>query len=88
VDVGAKSEIHGILRDLVEDGKACIMTSCELPELISVTNRIITMYKGKITGEYESDAVTQEEIMHAITGAVSAEERSESGVDGEVGCDE
>ena len=88
VDVGAKSEIHGILRDLVEEGKACIMTSCELPELISVTNRIITMYKGKITGEYESDAVTQEEIMHAITGAVSAEGRSESEVDGEVGCDE
>ena len=88
VDVGAKSEIHGILRSLVEEGKACVMTSCELPELISVTNRIITMYKGKITGEYASDSVTQEEIMHAITGAVNIEGSAVSIARGEAGCDE
>ena len=69
VDVGAKAEIHSILRELAEAGKACVMTSCELPELIAVTNRIITMYKGRITGEYRSESVTQEDIMRAITGA-------------------
>ena len=73
VDVGAKAEIHSILRGLAKAGKACVMTSCELPELIAVTNRIITMYKGKITGEYRSDRVTQEDIMHAITGARTAD---------------
>lgn len=88
VDVGAKSEIHGILRDLVGEGKACVMTSCELPELISVSNRIITMYKGRITGEYESDAVTQEEIMHAITGAVNTGGSGENGVREEAVGDE
>lgn len=80
VDVGAKAEIHGILRNLAEEGKACVMTSCELPELIAVTNRIITMYKGRITGEYESDKVTQEEIMRAITGATMIEEDQEGGM--------
>jgi ABC-type sugar transport system ATPase subunit len=74
VDVGAKAEIHGILRGLVQEKKACVMTSCELPELIAVTNRIITMYKGRITGEYRSDEVTQEVIMCAITGASMVEE--------------
>ena len=81
VDVGAKSEIHGILRELVEEGKACVMTSCELPELIAVTNRIITMYKGQITGEFESDKVTQEDIMRAITGATMIEEDREDAVE-------
>lgn len=79
VDVGAKAEIHSILRKLVEDGKACVMTSCELPELIAVTNRIITMYNGRITGEFESDTVTQENIMRAITGATMIEADRESG---------
>jgi ABC-type sugar transport system ATPase subunit len=81
VDVGAKAEIHSILRKLVEDGKACVMTSCELPELIAVTNRIITMYNGRITGEFESDTVTQEDIMRAITGAtmIDADQESEEG---------
>jgi len=79
VDVGAKAEIHGILRDLVEEGKACVMTSCELPELIAVTNRIITMYKGRITGEFQSDRVTQEDVMRAITGATMIEDDPEGG---------
>lgn len=79
VDVGAKSEIHSILRDLVEEGKACVMTSCELPELIAVTNRIITMYNGKITGEFKSDMVTQEDIMRAITGATMIEDDRQEG---------
>jgi len=79
VDVGAKAEIHSILRDLAESGKACVMTSCELPELIAVTNRIITIYKGKITGEYRSESVTQEDIMRAITGAETVEEGQANG---------
>ena len=79
VDVGAKAEIHSILRELAEGGKACVMTSCELPELIAVTNRIITIYKGRITGEYQSENVTQEDIMRAITGAEAVEEGQGSG---------
>jgi len=88
VDVGAKAEIHGILRNLAQEGKACVMTSCELPELIAVTNRIITMYKGRITGEYRSDSATQEDIMRAITGAEEMEEQNVSGRNREAKDDE
>ena len=74
VDVGAKAEIHRILRNIIGEGRACVMTSSELPELISFTDRIITMYKGQINGYFRSDQVSQEKIMHAISGADEAAE--------------
>src|SRR5208283_2941568 len=51
IDVGAKSEIYKLLNDLAEQGKAVIMISSELPEIIRMSHRIIVMCEGRITGE-------------------------------------
>lgn len=63
VDIGAKSEIHQILRKLASEGTAIIVISSELPEVLSVSDRILVMRKGKIVGEFENKDVTQEMIM-------------------------
>lgn len=63
VDIGAKSEIHQILRKLASEGTAIIVISSELPEVLSVSDRILVMRKGKIAGEFENKDVTQEMIM-------------------------
>jgi ABC-type sugar transport system ATPase subunit len=81
VDVGAKEEIHKIVRSIVKEGRACIMTSSELPELITFCDRIITMYKGTITGNFSTENITEDKIMHYITGA---EDTSEVGANGGV----
>ena len=53
IDVGAKYEIYQIMIDLVKQGKSIIMISSEMPELIGMSNRIIVMCNGHITGEVE-----------------------------------
>jgi ribose transport system ATP-binding protein len=66
IDVGAKSEIYGLLSDLSRQGKAIIMISSELPEILRMSHRIIVMCEGRITGELASGA-TQEQIMRYAT---------------------
>jgi len=63
IDVGTKSEIHKILTNLAKEGKGIIMISSELPEVMGMSDRILVMSEGKITGELDMTA-TQEEIMH------------------------
>ena len=63
VDVGAKSEIHQIIRRLASEGTAVIVISSELPEILSVSDRILVMRKGRIAGEFVNDNLTQEVIM-------------------------
>lgn len=63
VDVGAKSEIHSILRQLADQGVGVIVISSELPEILSVCDRILVMRRGRISGEFVNDNVTQEMIM-------------------------
>lgn len=67
IDVGAKYEIYQIMIALAKQGKGIIMISSEMPELIGVSNRIMVMCNGKITGEVEGDEATQENIMHFAT---------------------
>jgi len=67
IDVGAKYEIYQIMIDLVKQGKSIIMISSEMPELIGMSNRIIVMCNGHITGELEDDEATQEKIMAFAT---------------------
>lgn len=67
IDVGAKYEIYQIMIDLAKQGKAIIMISSEMPELIGVSNRILVMCNGKITGEVSGDEATQERIMSFAT---------------------
>jgi methyl-galactoside transport system ATP-binding protein len=67
IDVGAKFEIYQIMVDLVKQGKSIIMISSEMPELIGMSNRIIVMCSGRITGEVENEEATQEKIMEFAT---------------------
>ena len=51
IDVGAKSEIYKLLRALADQGKAIVMISSELPEILRMSDRIVVMCEGRITGE-------------------------------------
>jgi putative multiple sugar transport system ATP-binding protein len=66
IDVGAKYEIYGIINQLAEAGKAIIMISSEMPELLGVTDRIYVMNDGRFVAEMATKDATQEKIMRAI----------------------
>jgi ribose transport system ATP-binding protein len=67
IDVGAKSEIYHLLNELAQQGKAIIMISSELPEILRMSHRVIVMCEGRITGELLSAEATQESIMRYAT---------------------
>ncbi|MHB8627741.1 MAG: sugar ABC transporter ATP-binding protein [Aggregatilineales bacterium] len=67
IDVGAKSEIYKLLNDLARQGKAIIMISSELPEILRMSHRVIVMCEGRVTGELTSAEATQEKIMKFAT---------------------
>ena len=67
IDVGAKSEIYQLMRRLIEEGKSIIMISSEMPELIGMSDRILVMHDGRITGEINDSEVTQEKILEFAT---------------------
>lgn len=69
IDVGAKSEIYNIMRKLADDGKAIIMVSSEMPELLSVCDRIAVFREGEIKTVLSSDEATEEKIILAATSA-------------------
>jgi inositol transport system ATP-binding protein len=63
VDVGAKAEVHQILVELASRGIAVMVISSELPEILAVSDRIVTMRQGRITGEMPAHAATEEKLM-------------------------
>ncbi|MCR4266999.1 multiple monosaccharide ABC transporter ATP-binding protein [Nitratireductor sp. ZSWI3] len=66
IDVGAKFEIYTIIRDLAAAGKAIVMISSEMPELLGVTDRLYVMNEGRMVGELPTAEATQERIMSMI----------------------
>ncbi|MEI8199621.1 MAG: sugar ABC transporter ATP-binding protein [Eubacteriales bacterium] len=72
VDVGAKSEIYKIIRNYAALGKCVILISSELPELLGVSDRILVLYHGRITGEVKKDAFDEELIMQYATNTKQA----------------
>jgi len=68
IDVGAKQEIYSILRDLANHGIGIIFISSELPEVLGLSDRVITMYHGKITGNLAIGETTEENIAELIMG--------------------
>lgn len=70
VDIGAKKEIYQIMNELTEQGVAIIMISSELPEVLGMSDRILVMKEGKITGEFTHAEADQEKIMMAATGGI------------------
>ena len=63
IDIGAKTEIHALLRRLADEGMAVIMVSSELPEILSISDRVLVMRRGRINGEFDGATATQEAIM-------------------------
>lgn len=69
IDVGAKSEIHRLITNLAGQGKSIVMVSSELPEVMGMSDRIVVMHEGKVTGILDNTKdLTQEEIMRYATG--------------------
>lgn len=70
IDVGAKTEIYKLMRNLVKSGKAIVMISSELPEIIGVSDRIMVMRDGKVEGfiDQQGKRVSEEEIMSMAVG--------------------
>lgn len=71
IDVGAKYEIYTIINEMVEEGKAVIMVSSELPELLGMCDRIYVMNEGNMVTEFDAKEATQEKIMAAILASDS-----------------
>jgi ABC-type sugar transport system ATPase subunit len=67
IDVGAKAEIYELIRSLASQGRAILMTSSELPELLAVADRIIVLCEGRLTAEFARDEASEEAILHAAT---------------------
>jgi ribose transport system ATP-binding protein len=67
IDIGAKSEIYKLLRSLADQGKAIVMISSELPEVLRMSDRIVVMCEGRVTGELLPQQATQERIMQLAT---------------------
>jgi ABC-type sugar transport system ATPase subunit len=67
IDVGAKVEVHSLLSEMARSGIAIIVISSELPEVLALADRIITMREGRVTGEVMRQDATQEKLMTLMT---------------------
>jgi inositol transport system ATP-binding protein len=67
IDVGAKSEIHRLMSSLAQQGKAIIMVSSEMPEILGMSDRVVVMCEGRLVGEVSRAEATQENIMELAT---------------------
>ncbi len=70
IDVGAKSEIYALMRQLTEAGKSIIMISSEMAEIQKVSDRVIVMHEGSITGELSIEEASKNNIMQAAFGGI------------------
>jgi inositol transport system ATP-binding protein len=67
IDVGAKSEIHRLMSGLAREGKAILMVSSEMPEILGMSDRVLVVAGGRITAEFSRADVTQEKVLEAAT---------------------
>jgi ABC-type sugar transport system ATPase subunit len=70
IDIGAKVEVHRLISQLATEGMAIMMISSELPEVLAMSDRILVMHEGRITGEFARDEASQERILAAAMGQV------------------
>ena len=68
VDVGAKAEIHALIDELAASGAAVLLISSELPELLSLSTRILVLRDGRLAGELSRADATQEAVMRLMAG--------------------
>ena len=65
IDIGAKVDIYELINSLTDEGKAVILVSSELPELMGMSDRMIILSEGKIGGEFEHGKASQEDLLAA-----------------------
>jgi D-xylose transport system ATP-binding protein len=68
IDVGAKQEIYAEINRLAKEGLAIVLVSSELPEVLGLSDRIVVLHEGRITGEFTREEATPEKVMAAATG--------------------
>ncbi|HLS34214.1 MAG TPA: sugar ABC transporter ATP-binding protein, partial [Brevibacterium sp.] len=73
IDVGAKEEVYRVLQELADNGKALIVISSELPEVLRVAHRIVVMSNGRVTGVLDNDEADQELVMELATRNIDKE---------------
>ena len=69
IDVGAKAEIHTLMAKLAQEGVAIVFVSSELPEILGMSDRVMVLHEGEITGEFINDNLTQADILRCAAGA-------------------
>ena len=72
IDVGAKCEIYKIMMELAQEGKAVLLISSELPELLGMSDRIYVMAKGRVAGELVAEDASQEKVLRLATRTMEA----------------
>jgi ABC-type sugar transport system ATPase subunit len=73
IDVGTKAAVHALMSKLAAEGMAILMISSELPEVLGMSDRILVMREGHLTGHFTRTEATQEKIISAATQAVMTE---------------
>ncbi len=73
VDVGARQEIYQIIRELASEGVAVVVVSSDLPEILSICERVIIMHEGRITGTLNASEMSEEKIMYYATDVRAGE---------------
>ena len=81
IDVGAKAEVHALMSHLAQEGMGILMISSEMPEIIGMSDRVMVMCQGRITGEFARPNLSQEEIMTAATRFLRLEAVDETGAE-------
>ena len=81
VDVGARAEIYRILRDLKSKGLALLVVSSDLPEVLTLADRIVVMADGRTVGEMPGEGATEEDVLRLATQETDVGPRVERSVE-------
>ena len=68
IDIGSKNQIYALMNDLAKQGKAIIMISSEMAELLGMSDRVLVMHEGAVAGELQKEAFSQEEVLRIASG--------------------
>lgn len=77
IDVGAKAEVHRLMSQLAQQGIGILMISSEMPEIMGMSDRVIVLCQGRVTGEFDREQMTQENIMSAATKFIKIDQFEE-----------
>jgi ribose transport system ATP-binding protein len=72
IDVGAKSEVFQLMGEMLEQGKAIVIVSSDMLEILGLADRVLVMHERRITGELTREEATEERIAHLSAGGTEA----------------